>query len=68
MVSSKTTKTADSLVHEVGVSRSAERLPGEPDEGQLSRWLEFVLDCLNRQPSEVSVRIVDEQEITSLNA
>jgi probable rRNA maturation factor len=27
-----------------------------------------VLDCLNRQPSEVSVRIVDEQEITSLNA
>ncbi len=68
MVSSKTTKTADSLVHEVGVSRSAERLPGEPDEGQLSRWLEFVLDRLNRQPSEVSVRIVDEQEITSLNA
>lgn len=68
MVSSKTTKTGDSLVHEVDVSRSVERLSGEPDEGQLSFWLEFVLDRLNRQPSEVSVRIVDEPEITSLNS
>ena len=55
-------------MHEVDVSRSVERLSGEPDEGQLSFWLEFVLDRLNRQPSEVSVRIVDEPEITSLNS
>ena len=68
MVSLKTTTTGDSLVHEVEVSRSTERLSGEPDEAQVAFWLEFVLDRLERQSSEVSVRIVGEEEIASLNA
>jgi probable rRNA maturation factor len=55
-------------VHEVEVSRSTERLSGEPDEAQVAFWLEFVLDRLDRQSSEVSVRIVGEEEIASLNA
>ena len=67
MVSLKTTKTGDSLVHEVGVSRSVERLSEEPDEAQVVFWLEFVLDRLDRQSSEVSVRIVGEDEIAVLN-
>jgi probable rRNA maturation factor len=67
MVSLKITTTRDSLVHEVGVSRSAERLSEEPDEGQVVFWLEFVLDRLDRQSSEVSVRIVGEDEIAALN-
>ena len=67
MVSLKTTRTGDSLVHEVGVSRSAERLSEEPDEAQVVFWLEFVLDRLDRQSSEVSVRIVGEDEIAALN-
>ena len=67
MVSLKTTTTIDSLVHEVGVSRSAERLSEEPDETQVVFWLEFVLDRLDRQSSEVSVRIVGEDEIAVLN-
>jgi probable rRNA maturation factor len=54
-------------VHEVGVSRSAERLSEEPDEAQVVFWLEFVLDRLDRQSSEVSVRIVGENEIAALN-
>jgi len=49
------------------VSRSAERLSEEPDEGQVVFWLEFVLDRLDRQSSEVSVRIVGEDEIAALN-
>ena len=68
MVSLKTTTIGDSLVHEVEVSRSTERLSGEPDETQVAFWLEFVLDQLDRQSSEVSVRIVGEEEIASLNA
>jgi probable rRNA maturation factor len=67
MVSLKTTRTGDSLVHEVGVSRSVERLSEEPDEAQVVFWLEFVLDRLDRQSSEVSVRIVGEDEIAALN-
>ena len=67
MVSLKTTTTIDSLVHEVGVSRSAERLSEEPDEAQVVSWLEFVLDRLDRQSSEISVRIVGEDEIAALN-
>jgi len=67
MVSLKTTTTRDSLVHEVGVSRSVERLSEEPDEAQVVSWLEFVLDRLDRQSSEVSVRIVGEDEIAALN-
>lgn len=67
MVSLKTTTTIDSLVHEVGVSRSAERLPEEPDEAQVVSWLEFVLDRLDCQSSEISVRIVGEDEIAALN-
>tara|TARA_B110000495_G_scaffold188558_1_gene188883 strand:- start:94 stop:543 length:450 start_codon:yes stop_codon:yes gene_type:complete len=55
-------------VHEVEVSRSTERLSGEPDEAQVAFWLEFVLDRLECQSSEVSVRIVGEEEIASLNA
>ena len=55
-------------MHEVEVSRSTERLSGEPDETQVAFWLEFVLDQLDRQSSEVSVRIVGEEEIASLNA
>ena len=46
MVSLKTTTIGDSLVHEVEVSRSTERLSGEPDEAQVAFWLEFVLDRL----------------------
>jgi len=49
------------------VSRSAERLSEEPDEAQVVFWLEFVLDRLDRQSSEVSVRIVGEDEIAALN-
>lgn len=67
MVSLKTTTTRDSLVHEVGVSRRVERLSEEPDEAQVVVWLEFVLDRLDRQSSEVSVRIVGEDEIAALN-
>ena len=54
-------------MHEVGVSRSVERLSEEPDEAQVVFWLEFVLDRLDRQSSEVSVRIVGEDEIAALN-
>ena len=67
MVSLKTTTTRDSLVHEVGVSRSGERLSEEPDAAQVVSWLVFVLDRLDRQSSEVSVRIVGEDEIAALN-
>ena len=67
MVSLKTTTTRDSLVYEVGVSRSVERLSEEPDEAQVVFWLEFVLDRLDRRSSEVSVRIVGEDEIAALN-
>ncbi|MFP6804465.1 MAG: rRNA maturation RNase YbeY [Pseudomonadales bacterium] len=67
-MSLKPTTIGDSLVHEVEVSRSTERLSGEPDEAQVAFWLEFVLDRLDRQSSEVSVRIVGEEEIASLNA
>jgi probable rRNA maturation factor len=52
----------------VEVSRSTERLSGEPDEAQVAFWLEFVLDRLDRQSTEVSVLIVGEEEIASLNA
>ena len=55
------------MVHEVGVSRSAERLFEEPDEAQVVSWLGFVLDRLDRQSAEVSVRIVGEDEIAALN-
>ena len=55
-------------MHEVEVSRSTERLSGEPDEAQVAFWLEFVLDRLDRQSTEVSVLIVGEEEIASLNA
>jgi len=55
------------VVHEVGVSRSAERLFEEPDEAQVVSWLGFVLDRLDRQSAEVSVRIVGEDEIAALN-
>jgi probable rRNA maturation factor len=68
MASLKPRTTGVSLVHEVEVSRSAEMLPGEPDDAQVATWLEFALDSLDRQSSEVSVRIVGEEEITSLNA
>ena len=68
MVCLKTTTIGDSFVHEVEVSRSTERLSGEPDEAQVAFWLEFVLDRLDRQSTEVSVLIVGEEEIASLNA
>ena len=64
----KTTTIGDSFVHEVEVSRSTERLSAEPDDAQVAFWLEFVLDRLDHQLSEVSVRIVGEEEIASLNA
>ncbi len=68
MASLKPAKTGVSLMHEVDVSRDTEVLSGEPDESQVVSWLEFVLDHLDRQSSEVSVRVVGEDEITSLNA
>ena len=67
MVSLRTMTTSDSLVHEVGVSRSVERLPEEPDEVQVVLWIKLALDCLDRRVSEVSVRIVGQEEIAALN-
>ena len=49
------------------MSRSAERLSEEPDEARIVFWLVFALDRLDRQSSEVSVRIVGEDEIAALN-
>ena len=68
MVSSKTKTTRGSPVHEVGVSRSAERLSEEPDEAQVLSWIESVLDHLDRHSSEISLRIVGEDEIAALNS
>ena len=67
MVSLRTMTTSDSLVHEVGVSRSVERLPEEPDEAQVVLWVALALDRLDRRVSEVSVRIVGQEEISALN-
>ena len=67
MASSTTARAGVSLVHAVEVSRSAGMLAGEPDEKQIVSWLVFALDSLDHQPSEVSVRIVSEEEICSLN-
>ena len=54
-------------MHEVEVSRSTEMLSGEPNEAQVASWLEFALDHLHRQSAEVSVHIVGEKEIASIN-
>ena len=67
MVSLKLTTRGDSLVHQVEVSRSTEMLPGEPNEAQVASWLEFALDHLHRQSADVSVHIVGEKEIASIN-
>ena len=58
---------ADSA-HLVEVSRSVEPVEEEPDDKQVIAWLTGVLSRLNCAPSELSVRIVGEDEITSLNA
>ena len=64
----KLATTEARVMHEVEVSRSVEMLSGEPDEAEVVSWLEFALDSLDCQASEVSVRIVGEQEIAALNA
>lgn len=68
MASLKPATNGVSPVHEVAVSRSTGVLSGEPGDVQVASWLEFALNNLDRQSSEVSVRIVDEEEIKALNA
>jgi len=53
--------------HVVDVSRSTELVEEEPDDRQIIDWLIDTLLRLNCAKSEVSVRIVCEREMKSLN-
>lgn len=49
------------------MSRSVEPLEDEPDEPAIMKAVEHVLDALDRPNSEVSIRLVSEDEIRALN-
>ena len=68
MAKSKITTNKDKPVHTVEVSRSAERLPDEPEDVQIRSWLKVSLDFLGCQSSEVSVHFVKQSEVSALNA
>ena len=53
--------------HVVEISRSTDQVDEEPDERQIIDWLKDALSRLDCGQSEVSVRIVSEDEMTSLN-
>lgn len=54
--------------HVIEVSRSVDPLEEEPDQREVIDWLTTALIRLDCGPSEVSVRIVDEDEMAGLNA
>ena len=54
--------------HVIEVSRSAQPLDEEPEEQQVKDWLAAALGKLNQPSSEISIRIVDENEMAELNA
>ena len=53
--------------HVVEISRSTDQVDEEPDERQIIDWLNDALNRLDCGQSEVSVRIVSEDEMTLLN-
>ena len=53
--------------HQVEISRAVEPLDEEPDEPAITQAVELVLNSLERPNSEVSVRLVSENEIAELN-
>lgn len=61
-------KTRTDQLHAVEVSRSVESLDTEPDRQLIISWVIFALSNLNMAASEVSLQIVDEADMTALNA
>lgn len=59
---------ATEIMHQVDISRALSGLEDEPEDPLIRRWVERALDNLGLSAIEVSVRIVDREEITSLNA
>ena len=53
--------------HVIEISRSTEPLAGEPDEMSMTSWLKTVLKRLDCGPVELSIRLVSEEEMVSLN-
>ena len=53
--------------HVIEISRSTDSLDEEPDERCMTEWLRAALNALQQSPSEVSVRIVDVDEMVALN-
>jgi len=53
--------------HVIEISRSNEPLAGEPDETSMTSWLKTVLKRLDCGPVELSIRLVSEEEMVSLN-
>ncbi len=54
--------------HDIAISRATEALDEEPDERQISHWIDTTLKSLELGAKEVSVRIVGSDEIMQLNA
>ena len=61
-------KMTDNPAHRVEISRSVEPLDEEPDEPSIIADVVHVLESLEQPVSEVSVRLVAEAEIASLNS
>jgi len=53
--------------HVIEISRSTDSLDEEPDERCMTEWLCAALNALQQSPSEVSVRIVNVDEMVALN-
>lgn len=59
--------TTTEVSHDIAVSRATERLDDEPLDPDIVNWLVVALGELNVPPKEVSVRIVDSDEMAALN-
>lgn len=54
--------------HEIEIQWAGTRDPEMPEDGQLVTWVDGTLAWLKEPAAEVAVRMMDEQEISDLNA
>ena len=59
--------TTSGVSHQIEVSWSTEPLKEEPDESLICGWLDGALNFMRHPAVEVSVQVVSEAEMTSLN-
>lgn len=57
----------EASLHRIDIQWGVERDPAMPEDARIAAWVQGTLAAVNEEPVEVTIRVVNEEEMTELN-